>query len=171
MDLYRHYGALAFLLGLVLSSLLIIPAIIRGGGIFFYYGDFNAQEIPFYQMVHDAVKSGNLLWSSTTDLGSQLLGSYTFYLLGSPFFWITLPFPSEVVPYLMGPLFILKFACASLTSYLYLKRYVNNKLFAVAGGLLYAFSGFSIYNIFFFHFHEIKQFVKEEKIFLFFLRF
>lgn len=153
-DLYRHYGALAFLLGLVLSGLLIIPAIIRGGGIFFYYGDFNAQEIPFYQMVHDAVKSGNLFWSSTTDLGSQLLGSYTFYLLGSPFFWITLPFPSEVVPYLMGPLFILKFGCASLTSYLYLKRYVNNRLFAVAGGLLYAFSGFSIYNIFFFHFHE-----------------
>lgn len=154
MNLYRHYGALAFLLGIVLSSLIIIPAIIRGNGIFFYYGDFNAQEIPFYQMVHDSVRSGNLLWSSTTDLGSQMLGSYTFYLLGSPFFWITLPFSSEAVPYLMGPLFILKFACATLTSYLYLKRYVNNKLFAVVGGLLYAFSGFSIYNIFFFHFHE-----------------
>ena len=26
--------------------------------------------------------------------------------------------------------------------------------FALVGGLLYAFSGFSIYNVFFFHFHE-----------------
>ncbi len=149
-----NYGLLTFLVGLLLSAMLFIPGIIRNGGIFFYYGDFNAQEIPFYQMVHNAVNSGNLLWSSTTDLGSQLLGSYTFYLLGSPFFWITLLFPSEAVPYLMGPLFMLKFGCASLAAYLYLKRYVNNRIFAVAGGLLYAFSGFSIYNIFFFHFHE-----------------
>lgn len=153
-NFYKHYGLIAFLLGILVSSLIFVPAIIRNGGIFFYYGDFNAQEIPFYQMVHDAIQSGNLGWNSTTDLGSQLLGSYTFYLLGSPFFWITMLFPSEAVPYLMGPLFILKFGFATLTSYIYLKRYVNNKMFAVAGGLLYAFSGFSIYNIFFFHFHE-----------------
>lgn len=137
-----------------MSAVIIVPGIIQGDGIFFYYGDFNAQEIPFYQMYHDAIRDGNLLWSSTTDLGSQLLGSNTFYLLGSPFFWMTIPFPGEAVPYLMGPLFMLKFAFAALTAYLYLKRYCNNKLFAVAGGLLYAFSGFSIYNIFFFHFHE-----------------
>lgn len=153
-NLRLNFGLLAFLMGLLLSALLFIPGIIRNGGIFFYYGDFNAQEIPFYQMVHDSIQSGKLIWSSTTDLGSQLLGSYTFYLLGSPFFWITMLFPSEAVPFLMGPLFILKFGCATLAAYLYLKRYVNNKLFAVAGGLLYAFSGFSVYNIFFFHFHE-----------------
>lgn len=149
-----NYGLLTFLMGLLLASALFIPAIIRNGGYFFYYGDFIAQEIPFYQMVHDAIRQGNYLWSSTTDLGSGVIGSYSFYLLGSPFFWLTLPFPSEAVPYLMGPLFILKFGCAALTAYIYIKRYVSNKTFAVAGGLLYAFSGFSIYNIFFFHFHE-----------------
>ena len=100
-------------------------------------------------MCHDAVRSGNIFWSWTTDLGANFIGSYTFYLLGSPFFWLTLPFPSAAVPYLMGPLFILKFGCASLTGYIYLKRYVKNPRSALIGGMLYAFSGFSIYNIFF----------------------
>ena len=105
-------------------------------------------------MAHDAVRSGSFGWSWTTDLGANFIGSYSFYLLGSPFFWLTIPFPSAAVPYLMGPLLILKFGCASLTGYVYLKRYVQNQNFAVIGGMLYAFSGFSVYNIFFNHFHE-----------------
>lgn len=150
----RHYALLAFGLALIAASILFVPFIIMNDGVFYYYGDFNVQEIPFYQMAHDAVKSGQLGWSHTTDLGSDFISSYSFYLLGSPFFWLTIPFPNEAVPYLIGPLLILKFACASLSAYIYLKRYVSNKNFAVLGGLLYAFSGFSVYNVFFFHFHE-----------------
>ena len=105
-------------------------------------------------MIHDAIRSGNFFWSWTTDLGANTIGSYTFYLLGSPFFWLTLPFPSHAVPYLMGPLLMLKMGCASLTAYLYLKRYVRNQNTALIGAMLYAFSGYSIYNIFFNHFHE-----------------
>lgn len=144
----------AFGYGLALSFLMFIPFIISDFGYFLFYGDFNVQQIPFYQMCHDAVRSGNIFWSSTTDLGANFFGSYTFYLLGSPFFWITLPFPSGAVPYLMGPLLMLKFACASLTGYIYIKRYAKTTQTAVIGGLLYAFSGFSVYNIFFNHFHE-----------------
>lgn len=150
----RHYMLFAFLISLFAAAILFVPFAIANGGVFYYYGDFNVQEIPFYQMVHDAVRSGNMGWSHTTDLGSDLLSSYSFYLMGSPFFWATIPFPNEFVPYLICPLLILKFACASLSAYIYLKRYVRHKSYALIGGLLYAFSGFSIYNIFFFHFHE-----------------
>lgn len=150
----EHYWYKAFLLGLFFSAAFFIPYIVVGHGYFLYYGDFNVQQVPFYQMIHDAIRAGKLQWSTTTDLGSSLVGSYTFYILGSPFFWITLPFPSKVVPYLMGPLLILKFSCASLTGYIYLRRYVRDKNLAVVGGLLYAFSGFSVYNVFFNHFHE-----------------
>lgn len=150
----KSCGLNVFVLGLLLSAAFIIPVMVEQGGIFFYYGDFNAQEIPFYQLIHDEIRRGNLNWSILTDLGTPTISSYLFYLIGSPFFWITIPFPSEMVPYLMGPLFMLKFACASLTAYMYIRRYVQNPVYAVTGGLLYAFSGFSIYNIFFFHFHE-----------------
>ncbi len=152
--LENNYYIKAFLLGVFISFCFFIPFIIYDKGYFLYYGDFNVQQVPFYQLVHDAIKNGEFFWSFKTDLGANLIGSYSFYLLGSPFFWVTLPFKSSAVPYLMGPLLILKFGCASLTSYTYLKRYTKNQNIALIGALLYAFSGFSIYNIFFNHFHE-----------------
>ena len=155
--LYRwrsSYLLRAFWIAFATAFLFFIPFILFDNGYFLFYGDFNVQQVPFYQMCHDAVRSGNLGWSWTTDLGANFIGSYTFYLLGSPFFWLTIPFPSEAVPYLMGPLLILKFACASATGAHYIRRYVTRGDAAVLGGLLYAFSGFSVYNIFFNHFHE-----------------
>lgn len=139
---------------MAMALVMFLPFLIYDGGIFFYYGDYNVQQIPFYQMIHDSIQSGNIGWSHTTDLGANIIGSYTFYNIGSPFFWVTLLFPSEAVPYLMAPLLILKMSFASLGAYLFLRRYVRNKHYAVIGGILYAFSGFSIYNIFFNHFHE-----------------
>lgn len=105
-------------------------------------------------MIHDSIQNGNIGWSNTTDLGASIVGSYSFYLLGSPFFWITLLFPSSAVPYLMAPLLMLKFGFAAMFAYLYLKRYVSDQRYAMFGALIYAFSGFGIYNVFFNHFHE-----------------
>lgn len=150
----HKYGLWTFVTAIAMAILLFVPFIIMNGGIFYYYGDFNVQEIPFYQLVHDSVLSGQTGWHHLTDLGSDLISSYSFYVLGSPFFWMTMPFPSEMVPYLIGPLLILKFGCAALAAYLYLKRYTKSGSTAMIGGLMYAFSGFSIYNVFFFHFHE-----------------
>lgn len=143
-----------FLIALFVSAAFFVPYMIMSEGYFTFYGDFNVQQIPFYQECHKAVKSGNIFWSWTTDLGSNFIGSYSFYLLGSPFFWLTIPFPNSFVPYLMGPLLILKFGCAALTSYFYIRRFTRTPEAARLGGLLYAFSGFSVYNIFFNHFHE-----------------
>ena len=150
----RHYLALTFVTALTVAALLIVPFIVYNGGVFYYYGDFNVQEIPFYQLLHSQVHSGDLGWNHLTDLGSDTVASYSFYLLGSPFFWMTIPFPNEIVPNLIGPLLILKLGCCAAAAYLWLQRYVRFKGHAVIGGLLYAFSGFSVYNVFFFHFHE-----------------
>ena len=150
----RHWAALTFAAALCMALLLFVPFIVYNDGIFFYFGDFNVQEIPFYQLIHGQVRDGTLGWNHLTDLGTDTLASYSFYLMGSPFFWMTIPFENDFVPYLIGPLLILKFACAALTAYLWLQRYFSFKGYAALGGILYAFSGFSLYNVFFFHFHE-----------------
>ncbi|MGN0470846.1 MAG: YfhO family protein [Acutalibacteraceae bacterium] len=154
LSVKKNYFLRAFLWGMGLSFLFFLPFIIMNDGYFFFYGDFNVQQIPFYQMIHDSVQNGNIGWSYTTDLGANIIGSYSFYNIGSPFFWLTLLFPSVAVPYMIAPLLMLKFGCASLGAYTFLRRYVKNQDYAVIGGLLYAFSGFGIYNIFFNHFHE-----------------
>ncbi len=150
----RPYALHAFLWAFLLAAFIVVPIMVYDRGYFLYYGDFNVQQIPFYQLAHDAIRSGHTGWSHLTDLGANFIGSYSFYLLGSPFFWLTILLPSAWVPYAMGPLLMLKLGFSSLTAYIYIRRYVRQKKYAVIGGILYAFSGFSIYNIFFFHFHE-----------------
>ena len=104
-------GVRAFCLAFLTACIVFVPFMIFDGGYFLFYGDFNVQQVPFYQMLHDAIRSGNWGWSWTTDLGANQVGSYTFYNLTSPFFWLTIPFPNDWVPFLMAPLLILKNAC------------------------------------------------------------
>lgn len=143
-----------FLVAMAVAACFFVPYMILSEGYFTFFGDFNVQQIPFYQMCHEAIREGNISWNWNTDLGANFVGSYAFYLLGSPFFWITLLFPNRFVPYLMGPLLILKFGFAALTAYLYIRRFTKTSNAAMLGGILYAFSGFSVYNVFFNHFHE-----------------
>ena len=153
-DKKKNYYLRTFLWALGLATLFFLPWMIYNNGYFFFYGDYNVQQIPFYQMIHDSVRSGNIGWSYTTDLGANIIGSYSFYMFGSPFFWLTMLFPSAAVPYLMAPMLIVKFALAALGAYTFLRRYVKNQNYAMIGSIIYAFSGFGIYNIFFNHFHE-----------------
>ena len=147
-------GLSTFLLALLTAAAFFVPFIIKDSGYFLFYGDFNVQQIPFYKHCHEMLRSGNIGWDFGTDLGVNFIGSYSFYTIGSPFFWLTLPFPTDFVPYLIGPLLILKFACSALTGYLFINRFTRTPEAARIGGLLYAFSGFAVYNIFFNHFHE-----------------
>lgn len=135
-----------------------IPSLIANKGIFMYYGDFNSQQLMFYKHAQEMVKDGNLGWDWGTDLGSGFVGSYSFYLLGSPFFWLTALFPKGATVYLMPWLLCLKTAVAAVCAYAYIRRFASDTRAAYIGGLLYAFSGFQTYNVFFNHFHDATAF-------------
>ncbi len=143
-----------FLMGFVCAFCIFLPFLVIDLGFFTYAGDYNSQQIPFYMYANQMIQNGTTNYSWVTDLGSSFVNSYSFYLLGSPFFWLTLVFDYKLIPYLMPFLLMLKFAFASLGAYIYLKRYSTNAIFTNIAALLYAFSGFSIYNVFFNHFLE-----------------
>lgn len=147
-----------FVLGFFVVLLTMIPVMVITGGYFIYYGDFNSQQIPFYQIAHDAVQHNAMGWNWNTDLGANFIGSYAFYLLGSPFFWLSLLFPSASVPYLLPWLLALKHGVAALTSYAFIRRFVRSRQASMVGALLYAYSGFQVYNIFFNHFQDVTAF-------------
>ena len=52
----------------------------------------------------------------------------------------------------------MKHGIASLTAYAYIRRFVRNPNAALIGGMLYAFSGFQLFNIFFNHFQDVTAF-------------
>lgn len=149
---------LLFLTAFVGMMIAFVPSMIANNGIFLYYGDFNSQQMMFYQHANEAVKNGALGWDWGTDLGANFIGSYSFYLLGSPFFWLSTLFPLKAVPYLIPWLLALKTAVAALTSYAFIRRFVESPDSAFIGALLYAFSGFQTYNVFFNHFHDVTAF-------------
>ncbi len=152
----RDGGRYLFVLavGFITALCVMVPFIVYDKGYFLMYGDFNVQQYPFYMHIHDALHRGEFGWDFKTDLGVNMIGSYSFYNLGSPFFLFTLLFPSGAVPYMIGPLLALKIGCCAMTSYAYIRRFTRYEEYAVLGGLMYAFSGFSIFNMFFNHFHE-----------------
>ena len=147
------------------AALFFLPFYLIDGGFFHYAGDFNSQQISFYRYMNGFVKGAGYpdsafttvrnTFSWATDLGSGVMNAYSFYLYGSPFFWFSLLFPQKWLPYLMVPLLVLKFAMAGGGAYLYLRRYVKNIDYAVLGAVLYAFSGFTVYNVFFNHFVDV----------------
>lgn len=143
-----------FGLCLALAAVLFAPhCIIDGvtGGFFHYAGDFNDQMIPFYAYANDFVKQGGT-FSWATDLGSGFLNAYSYYCLGSPFFWLTILIPARWMPFTMVPMLCLKFAVAGGGAYLWMRRWVRSEEWSIIGGVLYAFCGFNLYNIFFYFF-------------------
>ncbi len=158
-----HYYRKVALWSLIVSGCIMIPFILvelinSGSAVFLYYGDYNGQQIPFYEHCVRMVHEGSLGWDWVTDLGSNFIGSYSYYMLGSPFFWLMCCFPASWVPYLMAPMYMVKYVVAAVFAYAYLQRFVKNKDYAVIGAMLYSFSGFQIYNTFFNQFHDSVAF-------------
>lgn len=154
----KTYYLYAVVFNLVIGICVFGYFILKEGGLFTLYADFNNQQIPFNILANDAVKSGEIFWNWNIDLGSNFIGAFSFYNLGSPFFWVTLLFPPRMFPYLIGTIYILKYTVAGLTSFMYIQLFIKDKRYAVLASALYAFSGFQAANLLFYHFHDAVAF-------------
>ena len=145
----KIYYKKSFFTALIMAAVMFLPFLIIDQGYFTYYGDYNSQQIPFFKHCIELLHNGTSGWDWSTDLGANFVGSYSYYTLGSPFFWFMCLFPSAISQYLMAPLLCVKIALFSLFGFIYIRRFVTKPQTALIGGLLYAFSSFNIYNIFF----------------------
>ena len=149
---------LVFLFGLILYVIAVLPSVVYRGGLFYYYGDYNFQTIEFYTSAVEAVKNGYFFWNPNIELGSSMAGAYAFYLWGSPFFWISVLFPTKWIPYILPLIMSLRYGCAMLTSYIWIRQYTKTARGALIGSILYAFSGYQAVNIVFSSFHDVTAF-------------
>jgi len=123
-------------------------------------GDYVMQQIPFYYNGYDDwwhfLKTGEfVLWDSSTYLGTNNIGSNSFYYYMNPFFLPILLFPRALVPQGLAMLMIGKMVGAGLVMRAYLKylgvREKTSRLF----GLVYAYCGWITYYLWFNHFIEV----------------
>lgn len=161
--------------------LLIIIAVILGSmPLFIQYGtyihctDFAKQQIPFIMETKRMLLSGAPFWSWNTYYGDNFLGGYGFYTLTSPFVWINCFFPYKYMVHGIFFTLILKYICAFVASAAFFRKLDVSKENAYIGGLLYAFSSYSISNTFYYHFFEplivfpllliaIEKYIKSER--------
>ena len=151
----RNYYLQAFLFNLAAGILALGWTIVEQGGLFSLAGDFNSQQITFAMAGNDAIKAGNIIWDWSLDLGSNFIGGQMFYIVGNPSFWLSLLFPSKYFMYVVGWIYILKYAVAGLTCYAAMRRYVKDQSMAVIASMLYAFCGFMGEDLLFYHFHDV----------------
>lgn len=153
-DSKSHPELEAAIICALIAGIILIPSMILNHGYFALSNDFSAEEIPFGMLMNRAIKSGEI-WSWGIDLGGNLLESFGFYNIGSIFYWISLLFPAEIYPQVIGWIFILKIAVAGYASALWMKRYLRKKDAILIGAMLYAFSGSQCINIVFYHFQDV----------------
>jgi len=143
-------------------------------------GDYTQQQIPFYTNGYDDwwrfIKTGQFpLWDSNTFLGVNNIGSNSFYYALNPFFLPILIFPRDLIPQGIAILMIGKFVLAAVTMRLYLRYMGVSEKEARIFAIIYAFSGWNTYYLWFNHFMEvavtfpliflgIEKVIKEKKI-------
>ena len=123
-------------------------------------GDFYLQQIPFYHNGYDDwwtfLTTGEFpMWDESGFLGSNNIAANAFYYIWNIFFLPILLFPRELVPQGLAFLMLTKFVLSGLVM-LKLLRYIGvsdktSKFVSMA----YAFSGWSLYYVWFNHFLEI----------------
>lgn len=123
-------------------------------GFFYVGGDFADQQIPFILETKRVLSSGLPFWSWNTYFGQSFIASYSFYTLTSPFVWLNCLFPYSLIPVSITLTLYLKFICAGVFTYGYLREMQVSERMAITGGLLYAFSSFAIFNLNYYHFFE-----------------
>ena len=145
-------GILCFVTALLSLGIFML----QDGGAFTLREDFDFQQIPFTMALHNQIARGGLLgWCWNLDLGTSAIQGFSFYELGSPFFWTSMLFPADAFPFVVGWIYILKYVVAGITSRLFIRRFVHSEHVATLGALLYAFSGFQTANLLFYHFHDV----------------
>lgn len=144
-----------FLVALLISFCTILPILIQSGWNLYMVGDYMTQQIPFIKESRRMFLSGTPFWSWNTFLGANYLGSYSFYVYGSPFFWPLVILPERFLGTGLAAMFVLKHGVAAWTAFLYLKKHVRSKLYAAAGSFMYAFSFFSMDSTFYYHFLDV----------------
>lgn len=103
--LYENGMLRCIVISLITAIVTFAPFIYRGGGAFTVVDDFDSQVLPFAAAVWNTIHSDDIgQWVWNLDLGSSLITGFSFYNLGSPFYWISLLFPRGSYPYLAGPL-------------------------------------------------------------------
>lgn len=99
----------------------------------------------FNQIMRNIFQNGFQMLSWNMGLGLDVIGQYSYYILGDPFAYISLLFPIEQLETAYNSLIILRIYCVGLAFIAYCKYHKKSRTNTLIGGIIYAFCGFILY--------------------------
>ncbi len=117
--------------------------------------DFNEKVRNFF----NNTENGMTLFSWNMGLGLDVIGQYSYYILGDPFAYISLLFPMQYLEYAYNILILIRLYCVGLAFIFYAKyhykrkinlykeqndrKFYNNKI--LVGAIIYTFSSYTLF--------------------------
>lgn len=99
----------------------------------------------FNQIIRNIFKEGLPMMSWNMGLGLDVIGQYSYYVIGDPFAYISLLFPMDKLELAYNFLVILRIYCVGLAFIAYCKYTKKENINTILGSVIYTFCGFVLY--------------------------
>lgn len=130
-------------------SFIIFAIFIKEQKGFIWSGDGFKQHYVFLydfnQTIRNLFNEGFSMLSWNMGLGLDVIGQYSYYVIGDPFVYISLLFPMEHLETVYSFLIILRMYAIGLAFIAYCKYHKKGKMATLIGAILYTFCGFILY--------------------------
>ncbi len=140
----------AGIVSVLMILVIMLPSIIQNHGIFIIRGDYVDQYIPRLIKAKEIITSGKGTWDWFNFLGAPYNIISMLFSLNS----VCLLFPSDLIPYAVTYMHLIRFGLIAITSYAYFSVMVKENKTAFLGAILYTFSSYTFLNFEFMQFME-----------------
>ncbi len=143
----KIYITYTILFGVI--SFVVFAVFIKNNRGFIWNSDGFTQHFVFLydfnQMIRNMFENGFSMLSWNMGLGLDVIGQYSYYVIGDPFAYISLLFPMEHLETVYSFLVILRIYCVGLAFIAYCKYKGKEKINTLLGAIIYTFCGFILY--------------------------
>lgn len=146
----KYNVAAITIISAIMMFFIMLPSMLQNHGIFIIRGDYVDQYIPRLIKAKEILSSGGASWDWFNFLGSSYNKIDVLFSLNS----ICLLFPSEIIPYAVTYIHLIRIALIAMISYLYFEYMLKENKTATLGTLLYTFSSYTFMSFEFMQFLE-----------------
>ena len=143
----KTYLIYTVLFGII--SFIVFLAFIKYNRSFVWQSDGIKQHFvilyDFNQMIRNIFKDGISMLSWNMGLGLDVIGQYSYYVIGDPFAYISLIFPMDKLEIAYNLLVILRIYFVGISFILYCKYTKKETINTILGAIIYTFCGFILY--------------------------
>ncbi len=130
-------------------SFIIYFVFIQQGKSFIWKDDGFNQHFPilynFNEIIRNSIQNGISTFSWNLGLGIDIIGQYSYYILGDPFAYLSLLFPMSKLELAYGVLIFIRMYFIGIAFLVYCDYNKKTPFNSILGAIIYTFCGFAVY--------------------------